>query len=93
MPRFRAFLSYSHADEQFAARFHRDLERWRADRALLRSANIAEDVPRDLRPIFRDREDFPAGGTLREATEQALRSSDFMILEGAVDRFNAHVST
>ena len=80
MSRFRAFLSYSHADERFAVRFHKDLETWRADRALLKRQAGERSIPRDLRPIFRDRDDFAGGQILADATREALRQSDFMIL-------------
>lgn len=78
--RYRAFLSYSHRDSAFAERFHRDLEGWRADRGLVGRATPYGPAPRTLRPIFRDRDDFAGGRTLSEATGDALRQSDFMIL-------------
>lgn len=77
---YRAFLSYSHADTAFAEAFHKDLERWRADRGLIGRKTERGEVPRDLRPIFRDRDDFAGGRTLREATLEALEASDFLIL-------------
>lgn len=78
--KYRAFLSYSHADDAFAARFHKDLERWRADRGLVGRTTERGPVPRSLQPIFRDRDDFAVGRTLGEATVEALEASDFLIL-------------
>ncbi|MEM7503969.1 MAG: TIR domain-containing protein [Pseudomonadota bacterium] len=78
--KYRAFLSYSHADSEFAGRFHQDLERWRAGRGLQGRETSIGPVPRNLRPIFRDRDDFAGGGTLGEATNEALEDSDFLIL-------------
>lgn len=78
--RYRAFLSYSHRDERFASRFHRDLERWRAGRAIAGRQTRRGTVPRDLRPIFRDRDDFAGGSTLADATGRALEESDNLIV-------------
>lgn len=78
--RYRAFLSYSHRDSAFAERFHRDLEGWKADRGLVGRETPFGPAPRTVRPIFRDRDDFAGGRTLDEATQDALRQSDFMIL-------------
>lgn len=78
--RYRAFLSYSHRDERFASRFHRDLERWRAGRAIAGRQTRRGIVPRDLRPIFRDRDDFAGGSTLADATARALEESDNLIV-------------
>ncbi|MEM7408354.1 MAG: toll/interleukin-1 receptor domain-containing protein [Pseudomonadota bacterium] len=73
-------MSYSHADSAFASRFHQDLERWRAGRGLRGRDTPTGPVPSNLRPIFRDRDDFAGGGTLGEATNEALEDSDFLIL-------------
>lgn len=78
--RYRAFLSYSHRDSDFAESFHRELEGWRADRGLVGRETPRGPAPRNLRPIFRDRDDFAGGRTLSEATEEALRQSDFLIV-------------
>lgn len=78
--KYRAFLSYSHADSAFAEAFHKDLEGWRADRSLIGRTTEQGEVPYDLRPIFRDRDDFAGGRTLGEATLEALEASDFLIL-------------
>lgn len=78
--RYRAFLSYSHKDAEFAARFHKDLESWRAGRGLVGRETPEGPVPPNLRPIFRDRDDFAGGGTLSEATGRALRGSKFLIV-------------
>lgn len=76
----RAFLSYSHRDARFARRFHADLEAWRVDRALVGRDTPVGPVPRTLRPIFRDREDFAGGRTVGDATRDALAASTFMVV-------------
>ncbi len=75
--RFRAFLSYSHADAARARRLHRRLESFRLPRRL---------VPGDRRssarlgPIFRDREDLPAAEDLSEAVKAALAQSAALVV-------------
>ncbi len=77
---YRAFISYSHRDARFARRFHADLEAWRVDRALVGRETPLGPVPRTVRPIFRDREDFAGGRTVGDATRDALAASTFMIV-------------
>lgn len=78
--RYRAFLSYSHKDAGFARWLHRSLERWKIAPDLVGKATDAGDVPRTLRPIFRDRDDFAGGASLKSATEAALEESDFLVV-------------
>ncbi|MBX2855936.1 MAG: toll/interleukin-1 receptor domain-containing protein [Rhodobacteraceae bacterium] len=78
--KYRAFISYSHRNDLFAARLHKALESWRADRDLVGRETRFGPVPRDLRPIFRDRDDFASGATLATATAEALEKSQFMIV-------------
>ena len=66
--RYRAFLSYSHRDAAWSKWLHRELERFRIDRDLVGRETSAGPVPKTLRPIFRDREDFPGGPGLSDAT-------------------------
>ena len=77
---YRAFLSYSHKDEAFARWLHRQLEAWKVPRDLVGRATPKGTVPRTLRPIFRDRDDFAGGHSLKEATLQALRASEFLVV-------------
>ena len=78
--RYRAFLSYSHKDSSFARWLHRELERWRVDTDVVGRTTPVGEVPRSLRPIFRDRDDFAGGASLKAATEAALRESDFLVV-------------
>lgn len=77
---YRAFLSYSHSDARFASKLHTDLEAWRIDRDLVGRETPMGVVPRTLRPIFRDREDFAGGGVLSDATERALAESASLVV-------------
>jgi hypothetical protein len=78
--KYRAFLSYSHRDTAWAKWLHRALEAYRIDKDLVGRENAHGPVPKTLRPIFRDREDFPAGYSLTGQTLAALQASEFLIV-------------
>ena len=78
--KYRAFLSYSHRDTRWAKWMHAALEGYRIDKDLAGRPTPAGAVPKSLRPIFRDREDFSAGHSLTEQTEAALEASRFMVV-------------
>lgn len=78
--KYRAFLSYSHRDAAWAKWLHRALEAYRIDKDLVGRETVHGLVPKTLRPIFRDREDFPAGYSLTGQTLAALQSSEFLIV-------------
>ncbi len=77
---YRAFLSYSHRDKTWGRWLHRALESTRIDKDLVGRETRVGPVPRTLRPIFRDREDFSAGYSLTEQTLAALEASKFLIV-------------
>ena len=70
--KYRAFLSYSHADTKSAVRLHKRLEAFAIGRDLVGRETALGPIPKSLRPIFRDREDFTAGHTLTDQTLAAL---------------------
>ena len=78
--RYRAFLSYSHADTSWAKWLQRSLERFRIDKELEGRVTRIGPVPRTLHPIFRDREEFVSGHELAEATIAALDASAALIV-------------
>lgn len=78
--RYRAFLSYSHADTAVAKRVHHRLENFRIDPDLVGRVTDAGPIPPTLAPIFRDRHEFQAGGSLAEQTRAALGASGALIL-------------
>ena len=77
--KYRAFISYSHADTSSAKWLHRGLEGFRIDKDLVGRETTAGTIPTTLRPIFRDRDDFTAGHTLTEQTLAALDASHALI--------------
>jgi tetratricopeptide (TPR) repeat protein len=78
--KYRAFISYSHRDTPFARWLHSALERYRVDGDLAGRKNSTGTLPKSLRPIFRDREEFSAGHSLTEQTLAALDASQFLIV-------------
>ena len=77
---YRAFLSYSHADTPMARRLHGWLEGFHIDRDLVGRMTAVGPIPRALRPVFRDREEFPAGAALAGQTVAALEGSAALVL-------------
>jgi hypothetical protein len=78
--KYRAFISYSHADTNWAKWLHRSLEGFRIDKDLVGRETDTGTIPKSLRPIFRDRDDFTAGHTLTEQTLAALDASHALIV-------------
>ncbi len=85
MFRYRAFLSYSHADSTSAKRLHGRLEGFHIDSDLVGHETPAGPIPRTLQPIFRDRHEFDAGGSLTEQTNAALDGSAALIVLASPD--------
>jgi len=77
---YSAFISYSHDDERMAVWLHRALERYRFPKYMTGKSTSTGKVPRNLRPIFRDREELSAGHDLGEKIENALCASESLIV-------------
>ena len=78
--RYRAFLSYSHRDQSWGKWIHAALEGYRIDKSLVGKPTPVGPVPKTLRPIFRDREDFSAGLSLTAQTLAALEASQSLVV-------------
>ena len=52
--KYRAFISYSHADTAWAKWLHRALEGFRIDKDLVGRQTPAGFIPKTMKPIFRD---------------------------------------
>jgi hypothetical protein len=63
-PKYRAFLSYSHADSRAAAWLHARIEGFRIDKDLSGRETAMGPIPGRLAPVFRGRSGFDAGGSL-----------------------------
>ena len=75
--RYRAFISYSHADAGAATWLHRKLEGWRVP-GRMRAADPT--LPEKLAPVFRDREELGSAGELGPKIESALADSGALIV-------------
>ncbi|MGJ7512652.1 toll/interleukin-1 receptor domain-containing protein [Variovorax sp. GT1P44] len=78
--RFSAFISYSHKDEKLAQWLHRKLEAYRIPRNVATTVGVRGLLGRRLGKVFRDREEFAAGGELKREIEAALDRSDSLIV-------------
>lgn len=85
--KYKAFISYSHKDKAWANWLHKKLETYRFPRQL---PNGGADLPKTLKPIFRDREELSAGHDLAEKIETALRSSERLIVLCSPDAANSY---
>ena len=78
--KYRAFISYSHVDSNWAKWLHRALEGFVIDKDIVGRETPIGTIPEALRPVFRDRDDFTAGHTLSEQTLAALNASAALIV-------------
>jgi hypothetical protein len=78
--KYRAFISYSHADTDWANWLHRAIESFPIGKDLAGRFTERGEIPGALRPVFRDRDEFTAGGGLSEQTLAALDASRALIV-------------
>ena len=77
---YRGFISYSHQNSGIAKAIHRKLEGYRLPSRIAGSETEMGTVPKRLTPIFRDREELSAGESLSVQVQDALTSSDCLIV-------------
>jgi len=77
---YLAFISYSHDDSSIAAELHKRLERFRVPRTLIGQSTVSGPVPRRIRPVFRDEEEFSASADLGRSIRNALQASGSLIV-------------
>ena len=78
--RYRAFLSYSHADEKWARWLLRRLESYRVPAGLVGKPGTDGPIPAKLGQVFRDRDELASAGSLGSVIEQALRDSGALVV-------------
>lgn len=78
--KYRAFISYSHADRRWGDWLHRALETYRVPKRLVGTTHREGLVPARVFPIFRDREELPTSSSLSANIQQALEQSPFLIV-------------
>jgi hypothetical protein len=77
--RYRAFVSYSHADRVLGERFQKAIERYRLPKSLRGTDRGFGPIPKFLTPLFRDRSDARAGPDLSGALRRALEDAETLI--------------
>lgn len=78
--KYKAFISYSHADSEWAEWLLNGLERYKVPRKLVGKKTDKGLVPANLSPIFRDRDELPAAGKMTERLFEALAQSEFLLV-------------
>ncbi len=75
--KFKAFISYSHADEKWAKWLHQGLEGYRLPPRLVNEFKLSANT---LSPIFRDRDELASSRDLSATIVEALSSSENLIV-------------
>ncbi|HEY8204763.1 MAG TPA: toll/interleukin-1 receptor domain-containing protein [Pyrinomonadaceae bacterium] len=78
--KYWAFISYSHADEEWAKWLHKSIETYRVPRKLIGRETAQGAVPKRLFPIFRDRDELPGASDLGGKIQEALKQSRSLIV-------------
>jgi hypothetical protein len=78
--RFRAFVSYSHRDQKTALWLHKALENYRIPKDLHGSPGRDGPIPKQLFPIFRDRDELSSSSDLSLSIREALDASACLIV-------------
>ena len=78
--KYRAFISYSHADRGWGDWLHKALETWSVPDRLVGRRTAAGTIPKRLAPIFRDRDELPSATDLGSKVNEALAQSANLIV-------------
>lgn len=78
--RYKAFVSYAHADKTHARAIHSRLETFRTPKGLVGGAGRWGEVAARLAPIFRDRDELTTGSALGPELQKALSGSQFLLV-------------
>src|SRR5690242_14483079 len=88
--RYKAFISYSHRDKQWADWLHKSLESYRVPKRLVGTAGRDGVVPAKLFPIFRDREELSSSSDLNDQIKVALEQSAYLVLICSPNSAHSH---
>lgn len=76
-PRYKAFISYSHSNERWAAWLQRSIEHYHVPKRLRASL---PDLPRRLNPVFRDKDELASSTDLGDSIRSAMQRSDALVV-------------
>jgi len=88
--KYKAFISYSHADKAWAQMLHLRLETFTTPKALVGAQGRHGMITRRLHPIFRDRDELPTGSALGPELQRALEGSEFLLVLCSPATANSH---
>ncbi len=88
--KYRAFISYSHKDEKWAAWLHKALETFRVPKYLVGETTTMGTVPERIGKVFRDREELSSSHSLGTELTQALEDSACQIVICSPNAANSH---
>ena len=88
--KYKAFLSYSHADAKQARSLHHFIETFKIPKRLVGRETKCGTIPRRLRPVFKDREELPSSSDLGSVIDDALKSSEFLIVLCSPESARSH---
>jgi hypothetical protein len=78
--KYWAFISYSHADEEWAKWLHKSIETYRVPRKIVGRETPEGEIPKRLFPVFRDRDELPGASDLGGKIQEALHHSRNLIV-------------
>ncbi len=78
--KYRAFISYSHSDEEWAKWLHKALETYRMPRRLVGRETGLGKVPERITPVFRDRDELATATNLGDILVRALEDSACLLV-------------
>lgn len=78
--KYIAYISYSHIDSKWGDWLHDKLESYKVPRDIVGKERPFGIIPKNLYPIFRDREELPGSSCLDDNIILALKSSYYLIV-------------
>jgi MTH538 TIR-like domain (DUF1863) len=78
--KYKAFISYSYVDGKTAEWLHRSLENYRIPSQLVGTPGRDGPIPKQLFPVFRDRDDFGTSSDLSADIREALEQSANLVV-------------
>jgi hypothetical protein len=78
--KYPVFISYSHRDERWASWLHKGIEAYRVPKPLVGRPGRNGPIPKQIFPVFRDRDELAASADLPATLRTALEQSAHLIV-------------